>query len=890
VLMMDTPSAVLPPANELRHYDVVLFSKPRFEREIMDGSDKFVRLKLNHFLVCSSSNFATQGRNPNNVRPSCNCLFYRDGMEEKCICLREEDIYRSPLKDLHWLRIIIDEGHEFTSATSNAVLVAERLVTAERRWVVSGTPARDRLYGVEADFAVMSDYSLPSLYGDDSESLISSEASTPPMDSSSGTSSQAFKMAALERRKRFNYQEDVGNASATKSLGLLAQHFLKLRPWYQEQEDQKVFWDDYIYRHEHFRNKTYSGFSRCLRQTLENLVVKTRPEDVERDIILPPLTHTVVRLEPSFYDKLTANLFVLVLAANAITSERTDVDYLFHKNSAKDRYRLIANLRQSNFFWTGFSLDDVRSAIKTSTEYLNKETARCSAEDRQLLSQYIEFAKMVLQSSGWTALSRNHEIGLFVESWPDESDKSWALDKCSRPSMLGAAQLLQAQSLVNSQLFSDDPTAGLQAAGEAASIEMEAKALEESQERRKDSNSTSSKACIPSSAVHIERLASKRTSAVSPQKSSKKPPATPKAIGAPTKKDAIEPDTIDKTSKESPMSAKLSRKRKREMDTRELDEDSALRKSAIIGTVSAKLTYLLDRINQFHKDEKIIVFYDGDNAAFYLSQCLDILHIKHLIYTKGLSSEQRSKYIVTFDADDSIRVLLMDIRCGAFGLNVNKASRVFFINPVCRPATEAQAIKRAHRIGQLKPVHVETLVLNDTIEAGIFERSRRMTQTEHFEANQLSDDKGIAHIIQTAASIPVTLEEGVGYKQIALLPSPLQIFGRHGRGDTKIKGIDRELDLIDGHFEDSPARPTKKRSKKGNLAVKKADIAPVMDAPILSGVEWMNQPALSVPESGSGSSNTQSQISTYSHRSDSSMVGPLLGLSIKNGTGNSLFG
>jgi hypothetical protein len=40
--MMDNPNDRLPPASKLRHYDVVLFSKPRFEKEIMDGSDKFV--------------------------------------------------------------------------------------------------------------------------------------------------------------------------------------------------------------------------------------------------------------------------------------------------------------------------------------------------------------------------------------------------------------------------------------------------------------------------------------------------------------------------------------------------------------------------------------------------------------------------------------------------------------------------------------------------------------------------------------------------------------------------------------------------------------------------------------------------------------------------------
>jgi SNF2-related domain/Helicase conserved C-terminal domain len=766
-------------------------------------------------------------------------------MDEQCICLREEDIYHSPLKDLHWLRIIIDEGHEFSSATSNAVLVAEKMVTAERRWVVSGTPARDRLYGVEADLAVTVDYALPGLYMDDAESLTSSEVST-PMEAISTSSSQAFKYAALERRKVFNPQEDVGNASATKSLGLLAQHFLKIRPWYQDQDDEKTFWDDHIYRHEHFRNKTYTSFSGCLRRILQNLVIKTQPEDVERDITLPPLSHTVVRLEPSFYDKLTANLFILVLTANAITSERTDVDYLFHKNSAKERYRLIGNLRQSNFVWTGFSIEDVESAIKTSWEYLKKENTKCSAEDRDLLVSCIKLAEIVLRSPEWATLSRSHEIGLFINNWPDDSSEVWALHKASDSLLIGATQLLQTQNLVNNQLFSENPIEGLQAAGEAASIAMAIKAEEESTERKKNGYIYSSKRGIPTSAVNSGLFGQKRQS-TAPQKSDKSSAATPKAIKT-TIESTVKIPNSDSTAQPvetAHQSIKMSRKRKREMNARELEVDSALRKPSIIGTVSAKLTYLLDRISELQKEEKIIVFYDGDNTAFYLSQCLDILHIKHLIYTKALSSDQRSRYIVTFDTDDSIRVLLMDIRCGAFGLNVNKASRVFFINPVCRPSTEAQAIKRAHRIGQLKPVMVETLVLNNTIEANIFERSKKMTQVEHFEASQLSDDKGIARIIKTALAVPVTLEEGVGEKQMAKLSTPMQIFGRPGRGDTKIRGIDRDWDTLESP---TTVKKAKIKSGKGKLSkVEKKDNQRLDDAPVLSGVDWMNQPSTFSP-------------------------------------------
>ena len=99
----------------------------------------------------------------------------------------------------------------------------------------------------------------------------------------------------------------------------------------------------------------------------------------------------------------------------------------------------------------------------------------------------------------------------------------------------------------------------------------------------------------------------------------------------------------------------------------------------------------------------------------------------------------------------------MDVKQAAFGLNLSSASRIYFVNPVCRPNVEAQAIKRAHRIGQTRKVFVETLVLKGMIEEKMLERSKRMTRTEHHEAKQLEDDGGVRAIIQNAE--PMAIEE-----------------------------------------------------------------------------------------------------------------------------------
>jgi hypothetical protein len=184
-----------------------------------------------------------------------------------------DDLYSSPLKELHWLRIIIDEGHEFSSANSNAVVVAQKLVTADRRWVVSGTPARDRLFGVEVDLAADADFDDEySAYIE--EEIAGDSPVTPSTPRSSIDSGRSVRYAALQQRKAFNRQEE--SSGAAKSIGLLATHFLKARPWWAEDKDRRSDWDDHIYRHEIFRGRTYSGFSKCLRQTLQALVVKVR--------------------------------------------------------------------------------------------------------------------------------------------------------------------------------------------------------------------------------------------------------------------------------------------------------------------------------------------------------------------------------------------------------------------------------------------------------------------------------------------------------------------------------------------------------------------------------------------------------------------------------------
>jgi len=681
---------------------------------------------------------------------ACRCPYIGATRTRDCSCVHGNEIYDSPLKHLHFLRIIIDEGHFFSNGNSTAAQVAGKLVEANHRWVVSGTPAKD-LLGVEMD-------------------LYSSEAVPMALNDS------AQRSNILDQRKQFNAKEDT--SGAIKSIGSLASHFLKVRPWAAGEGERPSFWDDYIYRHEDSRRRTYSGFSTSLSRTLEALVVKTQPEDVERDIDLPPLTHNIVRLKPSFYDKLTANLFTLVLTANAVTSERTDADYLFHKNSQKARYQLIHNLRQSAFFWTGFSESDVSAAVKHGESYLEKDDIKSSEDDVTLLKACINDGELVLETTGWKALSRSHEIGLFIDQWPIDSAEHWTFDTVD-PLLTGASQLIEAQAHVNNQCAAEDASEGLSGAGIRARANMRE---QEDKDHSKDGGDSPVliKSGIPTSSVNGEPSKKKTSASRSPAKKQSVLPQY--QVKKASKSDGKINNAQDQSAAKALINAHPSGEIPVVMDDAvpELPKTSELRQTKIIGTTSSKLSYLVSQIYQLYHDEKILVFYEGDNVAYYIAQVLELLHIPHLIYAKSLNAAQKSEYIVRFDQEASFRVLLMDVQQAAFGLNLTSASRVFFVNPVCRPHIEAQAIKRAHRIGQTRLVIVETLILEGTIEEKMFERAKRMSRAEHKEAKVLEDDGGIKEIIQSARPLPVAEAERIGHGQIAYLESPQQLWSRPG--------------------------------------------------------------------------------------------------------------
>ena len=96
---------------------------------------------------------------------------------------------------------------------------------------------------------------------------------------------------------------------------------------------------------------------------------------------------------------------------------------------------------------------------------------------------------------------------------------------------------------------------------------------------------------------------------------------------------------------------------------------------------------------------------------------LDEVGIKYT-YLDG-QSRDRAGVVDSFQNDTSVQVFLISLRAGGLGLNLTAADYVFILDPWWNPAVEAQAIDRAHRIGQTRPVFAYRYIARGTVEEKI---------------------------------------------------------------------------------------------------------------------------------------------------------------------------
>ncbi len=113
--------------------------------------------------------------------------------------------------------------------------------------------------------------------------------------------------------------------------------------------------------------------------------------------------------------------------------------------------------------------------------------------------------------------------------------------------------------------------------------------------------------------------------------------------------------------------------------------------------------------------------------------------VRPLIYTGDLSARQRDEVVQRFKADSAHRALVVSLRAGGQGLNLQEASYVFHFDRWWNPAMERQAEDRSHRLGQVLPVTVYSYTCEGTIE----ERIDQVLRGKRALFDELIDDVSI---------------------------------------------------------------------------------------------------------------------------------------------------
>ncbi|MBX0291833.1 DEAD/DEAH box helicase [Hymenobacter sp. HSC-4F20] len=123
---------------------------------------------------------------------------------------------------------------------------------------------------------------------------------------------------------------------------------------------------------------------------------------------------------------------------------------------------------------------------------------------------------------------------------------------------------------------------------------------------------------------------------------------------------------------------------------------------------------------------KVLVFSQFVKHLDIVRASLDERQIEYA-YLDG-NTRDRHQEVARFQETEDLRVFLISLKAGGVGLNLTAADYVFILDPWWNPAVEAQAVDRAHRIGQQRTVFTYKFITQNTVEEKILALQNKKIQ------------------------------------------------------------------------------------------------------------------------------------------------------------------
>lgn len=195
-----------------------------------------------------------------------------------------------------------------------------------------------------------------------------------------------------------------------------------------------------------------------------------------------------------------------------------------------------------------------------------------------------------------------------------------------------------------------------------------------------------------------------KTKRVTPVKDQSKPKKSKKGKGK-ARADREPKKTLAQLKKEGARNAKARRRYLRRLE-REWETSGKIE----------KVMEILQATQDRRDNEKTIIFSQFTSLLDLLEIPISRQEWGYKRYDGSMSSNARNEAVIEFSDSPRCKIMLVSLKAGNSGLNLVAASQVIIFDPFWNPYIEEQAIDRAHRIGQMRPVQVHRILVPDTVE------------------------------------------------------------------------------------------------------------------------------------------------------------------------------
>lgn len=210
-------------------------------------------------------------------------------------------------------------------------------------------------------------------------------------------------------------------------------------------------------------------------------------------------------------------------------------------------------------------------------------------------------------------------------------------------------------------------------------------------------------------------------------------------------------------------------------------------------TSSGKMMLLDQLLAKLKKDgHRVLIFSQMVKMLDILGDYMEFRGYSYQRLDGTIAAAPRRLAIEHFNAPDSSDfAFILSTRAGGLGINLMTADTVILFDSDWNPQADLQAMARAHRIGQTKPVSVYRLVSKETVEEEVLERAKNKLVLDYVTIQKGVTDKDNDEVKDRLAHIRDKVNEPNSSEDIS------RILKRRGQKMFEQSGNQKKLEELD---------------------------------------------------------------------------------------------